>query len=284
MAASPAFDDLRHRLDHRFREASAAAFTQADETVVRSGIPELDRALHGGFTRGTIATLEGAPSSGRTAVAARLLAVATATGLGAVVGEGLFPPSLAAAGVRLERLLIVPVREPPAAARAADILLRSGAFGVVVVPVLPGGRGSSATWTRLASLAHRANALLVVLGVEASSELRYFASLRLETALERVRWNGPSGHLCELAGYDVRATVRKHKHAAPGGTARFTCLGFESRPAPAALRDRTLQESDVFTRDTIAHRFGAIEHIGREPDQRAEHRSNRFHPLTSRTA
>ena len=75
---------------------------------------------------------------------------------------------------------------------------------VVVIPALPSGRGTgSATWTRLASLAHRANALLVALGVEASSELRYFASVRLETAIERVRWNGASGHLCELAGYDI---------------------------------------------------------------------------------
>ena len=136
MAASPLFDDLRQRLDHRFREASGAAFTQAETAVVASGIPELDRALHGGFTRGTIATLEGAPSSGRTALAARVLAVATAGGLAAVVGEGLFPPSLAAAGVRLDRLVLVPVREPVAAARAADILLRSGVFGVVVMPAL----------------------------------------------------------------------------------------------------------------------------------------------------
>jgi len=253
--------------------------------VVKSGIPELDLALHGGFTRGTIATLEGAASSGRTAVAARLLAVATASGLGAVVGEGFFPPALAAAGVRLERLLLVPVREPLAAARAADILLRSGAFGVIVIPALPSGRGTgAATWTRLASLAHRANAVLVALGVEASNELRYFASLRIETAIERVQWNGPCGHLCELAGYAVGATVRKHKRAAPGRTAHFMCVGFEPRPAPAALRDRSLQKPDVLAGNAATRRFGAIEHIGRQPDHRAEHRSDRFHPLTSRTA
>lgn len=288
MAASPLFDDLRQRLDHRFREASGAAFTQAGATVITSGIPDLDRALHGGFTRGTIATLEGAPSSGRTALAARLLAVATAGGLGAVIGEGLFPPSLAAAGVRLDRLVLVPVHEPVAAARAADILLRSGAFGVVVMPALASGRragaGGAAMWTRLASLAHRAGAVLIALGIEASSELRYFASLRIETAIERVRWNGPSGHLCELAGYDIRAVVRKHKRAAPGGVARITCVGFEPRPAPAALRERALEKPDVFAGNSAARGFGAIEHFAREPDHRAEHRPDRLHPLTSRTA
>jgi cell division inhibitor SulA len=243
MPVDPAFAALRETLDHRHRDASAAAFTLGEDEVLRTGLPELDRILGGGFPRGTIAALEGAPSSGRSALAARLLAVATGRGLGALIGTELFPPSLAAAGVRLERLMCVPVKDPLGAARAADIVLRSGAFAVVVIPALPSGRGTgSATWTRLASLAHRANALLVALGVEASSELRYFASVRLETAIERVRWNGASGHLCELAGYDIRATVRKHKRAAPGASTLITCMPFEDRPTLVAVRERSLHE------------------------------------------
>lgn len=238
-----AFAALREALAERHRDASAAAFTLGDDEVLRTGLPELDRVLGGGFPRGTIATLEGAPSSGRSAIAARLLAVATERGLGALIGTQLFAPGLAAAGVRLERLLCVPVTDPVGAARAADIVLRSGAFAVVVIPALPGGpRTGSAAWTRLASLTHRANSLLVALGVEPSSELRYFASVRLETAIERVRWNGESGHLCELAGYDIRATVRKHKRAAPGASAIVTCEPFESRPPLVAVRERTLAE------------------------------------------
>jgi hypothetical protein len=238
MAVDPAFAALRESLERRHREASAAAFALAEEAQIRTGIPELDRILGGGFPRGTIAALEGAPSSGRSALAARLLAAATGRGLGALIGTELFPPALAAAAVRLERLLWVPVDDPKATARAADIVLRSGAFGVVVIPALPSGPGtSSATWTRLASLAHRAGALLVALGVEVSTELRYFASVRVETAIERVRWNGTDGLLCELAGYDVRATVLKHKRAAPGASAQFFCAPFEDRPALVALRD-----------------------------------------------
>src|SRR5476651_2492484 len=241
MAIDSAFADLRQQLDHRFRDTTAAAFTVAEGTVAASGIAEFDRVLGGGFPRGTIGTLEGPPSSGRTALAARLLAVATTRGLGAVIGDELFPPALAAAGVRLERLLIVPTSSAIEAARAADILLRSGAFEVIVIPTLPSGRGTgSATWTRLASLAHRANAVLLALGNEASSELRYFASVRLETAIERVRWNGASGHLCELAGYDIRATVRKHKRAAPGASTVITCTPFEDRPTLVAVREREL--------------------------------------------
>lgn len=242
MVVDPGFAAVREELERRHREASTAAFVAAETAVLRTEIPELDRILGGGFPRGTIAALEGAPSSGRSALAARLLAVATQRGLGALIGEvGLFPPGLAHAGVRLERLLCIPVADPIGAARAADIVVRSSAFAVVVIPALPSGRGTgAATWTRLASLAHRANTLLVALGVEASSELRYFASVRVETTIERVRWNGASGHLCELAGYDVRAAIRKHKRALPGASAIFSCVPFEARPTSVAVREREL--------------------------------------------
>jgi hypothetical protein len=241
MVLPSAFAELRERFDQRFRDTSQAAYTLADDAVLRTGIPEFDRILGGGLPRGTIATLEGAPSSGRMAIAARLLAVGTSAGLGALVGTPAFPPALCAAGVRLERLLIVSVAEPVGAARAADILLRSGAFAVVVIPALPSGRGTgSATWTRLASLAHRANAVLIAVGREASSELRYFASVRLETAIERIRWNGPPGHFGTLAGYDVRATVRKHKRAAPGASGLISCTPFEAHAPLVALREHVL--------------------------------------------
>ncbi len=249
MASPPAFAALRERLDHRFRDTTQAAFTLADDAVLPSGIPAFDHILGGGLPRGTIATLEGPPSSGRMALAARLLAAATAGGLGAVVGTSAFPPGLAAAGIRLERLLVISAPEPVGAARAADILLRSGVFTVIVIPALPSGRATgSATWARLASLAHRANVALIAIGVEASSELRYFATVRVETAIERVRWNGPSGHFGTLAGYDVRATVRKHKRAAPGGSALIACSTFEDHAPLVALRERMLAAAPAASR------------------------------------
>jgi hypothetical protein len=249
MPLPSAFAELRERFDQRFRDTSQAAFTLADEAVLRTGISEFDRVLGGGLPRGTIATLEGAPSSGRLAVAARLLAVGTSAGLSAVVDTSAFPPALCAAGVRLERLLIVSAAEPVGAARAADILLRSGAFSVVVIPALPSRRATgSAMWTRLASLAHRANAVLIAVGPEASSELRYFASVRLETAIERVRWSGPPGHFGTLAGYDVRATVRKHKRAVPGASALISCTAFEAYAPLAELREHELAAAPVPSR------------------------------------
>jgi hypothetical protein len=232
---------LRDGLDLRHRETTAAALARGDDAVVRTGLADFDQALGGGFPRGTIGTLEGPPSAGRSALAARLLAAATRHGLGALIGIDLFAPALAAAGVRLERLLLVAVETPLEAARAADVVLRSAAFTVVVLPTLATGRGTgAATWTRLASLAHRANALLIALGDAVSSDVRAFASVRVETAIERVRWNGPAGHCSELAGYDLRAVVRKHKRAAPAGGALVRCDPFEERPTLVDVREREL--------------------------------------------
>ena len=59
--------------------------------------------------------------------------------------------------------------------------------------------------------------------------------------IERVRWNGPAGHLSELAGYDVRATVRKHKRAAPVGDALVRCDTFEDRPPLVDTATRSVQ-------------------------------------------
>jgi hypothetical protein len=236
---------LRAALAANHRSASPEAFTLAEDVVVRSRLPELDAALGGGFPRGIIATLEGPPGSGRSAVAARLLATATAGGgLGALIEmprspEGaLYPPALAEAGIDLERLLVIRVDDAAGVARAADIVLRAAAFGVVVIPAVA---LAAAAWTRLAGLAHHAGALLVALGVEASDELRYFASLRVRLAPARVQWAGRSGLFCALAGSEAEATVLKHKRAAPGKHARIVCATFERAGAPlAGLRESAL--------------------------------------------
>jgi hypothetical protein len=240
-----AFAGLRASLAKSHGPAAPEAFTPADGSLVRTGFPEIDAALGGGIPRGIIATLEGAPGSGRSALAARLLATATwGGGLGALIEsphgpEGAcYPPALAAAGVSLERLLVVPASDASGVARAADILLRAAAFGVVVIPAvaLP-----AAAWTRLASLAHRANAVLLALGGEASDELRYFASVRVRLQPRVTRWAGTAGLFCALAGAGLEATVLKHKRSAPGKRGAFECASFEAGGIPyTVLRERAL--------------------------------------------
>ena len=245
-APHTALDGLRAALSAKHRAASPEAYTLAESSIVRSGFGQLDAALGGGFSRGVLTTLEGPPGSGRSAIAARLLATATATGLAALVetpdgSEGAFyPAALEAAGVDLSRLLVVRANDATAVARAADILLRAAAFGVVVIP---GVSLRAAAWTRLASLTHRANALLVTLGTAASDELRYFASVRVRMSPATVRWSGEGGLFCTLAGIEAEAAILKHKRAAPGKRARVVCATFERAGAPLAqstLRDRTI--------------------------------------------
>jgi len=238
---------LRAALVTEHRAATEAAFVPSGERLIRTGVPGLDAALGGGVPRGIIATLEGASTSGRCTVVARLLAVATSQGLAALIQSDdtgtLYPPALEAAGVALERLLVVPAREPLGVARAADILLRSGAFTVVAIPAVV---LKAAVWTRLAALAHRANALLLALGTQASNELGYFASLRVRMTLDRVRWNGGTGQFATLAGYDVRADVVKAKRSIPHVSAFVTCASFERRgPRLANIRERSLAGADA---------------------------------------
>ncbi|MBV8222711.1 MAG: hypothetical protein JO293_05080 [Candidatus Eremiobacteraeota bacterium] len=243
-------EELRSAIAARTPQAAPGAFVLDGETLIRTGLGSLDAALGGGFPRGIIATLEGRAGAGRSAIAGRLLSAATANGgLGALIespgsAEGsLYPPALASAGIDLKRLLIVPAHDARSVARAADIIVRSGAFGVVVIPAV---KLAATAWTRLASLTHRAGALLVALGVEAPDELRYFASLRIEVRPSAVQWAGESGPFCALAGASAEAIVLKHKRAAPGGRAQLARATFETEGPPlAALRERTLPREGV---------------------------------------
>ena len=212
-----AFAELRGSLAARHQATLSARFTHTDPTLIHSGFEALDRALGGGLARGTIAVFEGVGSSGRTAVAARLLAAQTRRGLAAAIDDGsLYPPGLAAAGVELGRLLVMPASDPIGIVRAADILLRSQAFGMTLMPIV-GVQGK--LWARLASLTHHAGALLLALGDQSTMELGYFASLRVRFHIENVHWTDRFGPFAQLAGYEIHADVIKNKRAAPGTAA-----------------------------------------------------------------
>jgi len=219
--------------------------------VLSSGIEALDAALAGGYARGTIVVLEG--GSGRMAIAARLLAQATVRGLAAVIDTGeLFPPALARAGVRLDRLLVVPARNAIGIARAVDILLRSRAFSVVLMPIVA---LRTQVWARLAGLAQKAGALVLAIASRpswapatlahpcasldacASAELAAFAATRLRCVLDRVLVSGAGGVFARLVGYDVRAHVLKHRYGRPGGSALVRAI---ERGDGALVRERAV--------------------------------------------
>lgn len=221
------FEALKAGLDVR----AGGRIVAAREGAFETGFPALDHALGGGLARGLLATLEGPPSSGRTAILASVLAAATREGLAAVIDDGtLYPPGFERAGVSLDRVLIVQANGPLEIARCTDIVLRSRAFITVAMPAAP---LRATVWSRLCGLAQKSGTVLLALGSQAGTELAYFASTRVRCAIERVLWSGSRGLMCELAGYDVRAHVLKNRRAAPGAVAHLQVL---DKASGASLR------------------------------------------------
>jgi recombination protein RecA len=133
------------------------------------------------------------PTAGLTA-AARLLREAQENGEPAAwitAGDSLpYPLDLAEGGCDLEALVFVRLRGLSAGTRAAEHLLRSGAFGLVVLDLgrQGGPRVPSAAAVRLAALCRRHQAVLLLLGrkpAEAEAVLP-FAPLRVTAELRRI--------------------------------------------------------------------------------------------------
>jgi recombination protein RecA len=135
-----------------------------------------------------------------------------------------YPPDVAECGVDLAALVVVRTPDATAAARSAERLLRSGAFGLVVIDL--GGAGASADLSmqiqgRLVTLAQTHDAAVVCLTDkgEDTSSLGSLVSLRAEAL--RVRDRG------EL--FEVKVRVLKDKRRGPGWTQTF------KRRGPAGL-------------------------------------------------
>ncbi len=128
-----------------------------------------------------------------------------------------FPPDVAEAGVDLAALPVVWARDPIEASGAADLLVRSGAFGLVVVDLGPGAFLPIAAQARLAGLARQHETALVCLTEKDAGRpsLGSLVSLRahvLRAVRERDRFH------CE-------ARVLKDKHRAPGWRFGEVCRG-----------------------------------------------------------
>jgi protein ImuA len=172
--------------------------------LVACGLAAVDAALPGGgFPRGALTELCGGPASGKTAAALSLLAALPAEDLFAWVDgrSELYPPSAAARGVDLARLLVVrpplsPAGLPPpggeapwrAALWAAEALLASGAFAAVAVDAgAPrAAAGAEAIARRLQGAAERGGAVGLWLSTPPLG-LRIAAAVRLEVRTEAGR-------------------------------------------------------------------------------------------------
>lgn len=111
-------------------------------------------------------------------------------------GASFYPPDAADSGVDLDALVIVRVTDAIAAARAAERLLRSGAFGLIAID-LGAGDVPIAHQGRLVTLAQQHDAAVVFLTEKAAgaASLGSLISLRVE-ALRRC--DGADRYACVL--------------------------------------------------------------------------------------
>jgi recombination protein RecA len=126
-----------------------------------------------------------------------------------------FPPDAAEGGVDLAALAVVRVADPPAAARTADQLVRSGGLGLVVVDLGPDPypRVPVPLQSRLAGLAQKHAAAVVVLTEKPAdaASLGSLVSLRAEARRS-------DRHTCLVR-------VLKDKRLGPGRSHQEACRG-----------------------------------------------------------
>jgi recombination protein RecA len=102
-----------------------------------------------------------------------------------------FPPDADAAGVDLDALAVVRVPDAQAGGRAADKLMRSGAFGLVVLDLGEVGKGlTPALQGRLHGLAQRHGCALVCLTDKKADAPSLGAAVALRVAARRRRRDG----------------------------------------------------------------------------------------------
>jgi recombination protein RecA len=205
----------------------AARVLSLDELRVRRGAveiaeaPKLARAQLGGrlvelSAIGAVATLT-------TVVGLVLEAQADGEPVAwiAIAGASFYPPDLADSGVDLDALVVVRAPELLAGVRAAERLLRSGAFGLVVMDLGRDAELPMAHQGRLVGLAQQHDAAIVCLTAKSAdaASLGSLVSLRVEALRRR-----------DGDGYQATVRALKDKQRGPGwsNAARFR--------GPAGLR------------------------------------------------
>lgn len=133
-----------------------------------------------------------------------------------------FPPDLARVGVDLDTLAVVFVSSAAQAARATARLVRSGAFGVVVMDLGPSADIPIPLQGHLAGLAIKHDAAIVLITEKTASapSVGSMVSLRIEAQRERL----------DEARFSIRFAILKDKRRGPGWTHEEVARG------PAGLR------------------------------------------------
>ena len=128
-----------------------------------------------------------------------------------------FPPDLVEWGIDLDALPVVQVPDALAASRAADQLLRSGAFGLVVLDLKAEARMHMAVQSRLAALARKHHAALLCLTRKkrGAPSLGPLVSLHGEGRITRTAFSR----------FDWKIRMVKDKRGSPGWSHTESCRG-----------------------------------------------------------
>lgn len=218
---------------------------------LRAAIPLLNPTVHGGeaLAPATLAArippgrlveiTTGHPASAQTTAAVACLVHAQARGETAAwvqpEGGSLYPPDLAQSGVDLDALVVIHVPSgagPHARFKAAEILLRSGGFGMVVLDLTSSsatldartqdrmrtargqGLGDAAWQSRLFALAREHGSWLLLL-TPANAQLGSLVALRIEPRRTR------DGH----GRFAIEHVVHKDKTGLCASLAPDACRG-----------------------------------------------------------
>ncbi len=220
------------KLDRTLTSALPSIDPHDELAVSATDVTALDARLGGGFPRGQLSELTGAPSSGRTSVLLGTLAAATRRGeLTALVDAlDMFDvESARAAGVGLDHLLWIRghvVSHPglcrdsnqralEQAIRALALVLQAGAFGVVVLDVAGAPpdavrRLPFTTWLRLQRILEGSQTTCILAGTEpmARSSAGLTVELRIHDSESGIRYRE---RLFEGLDIDARV-VRARAH------------------------------------------------------------------------
>ena len=196
--------------------AAVVAGTPSSTPGLPTGVAVLDTMLPGGgVPRGRLAELLAPAGLGKTTIARSLVATTIRSGGGVAwidATRTLDPRDWAAQSITgdsqgvFDALWVVRPGDPARGPWCADLLLRSGAFALVVLdgaPVLP-----RAVAVRLTQLARESDAALLLLG-EGTRASEIGGALRL-----RLAWSAPSGSLQSAGRIGITPVVPRSPGAA----------------------------------------------------------------------
>lgn len=141
-----------------------------------------------------------------------------------------FPPDVVESGVDLETLAVIRLPDLLSTARSAVQLLRSGAFGLIIIDLAPGWKDApipiipAPIQTKLIGLAQKHETAIVVL-TEKSPEVPSLGSLvSLRADVRRVELSNKAIHPVP-SNYEVQLKIVKDKRLGPGRVHREVCHG-----------------------------------------------------------